>query len=70
MAGGAGAIAVPVAAFDLAASFFLGRIVKDDPNDLVGGDTVGGPADDGAPELPSSVIEGATEESVAEQMSC
>ena len=51
-------------AFDLAAGFFLGRIVEDDPNDLVVGDTLGGPADDGTPELPSSVIEGATEEDI------
>ena len=65
LAGGAGAMAVPVAAVDLAASFVLGSIVNDDPNDLVRGDNVGGPADDGAPELPSSVIEGATEEDIA-----
>jgi hypothetical protein len=63
-AGGAGAMAVPVAAFALAARFFLGRIVQDDPHDLVGGDNVGGPADDGAPEWPSSVLEGAPEEDI------
>jgi len=60
VAGGAGAMAVPVAAGALAASVVLGRIVHDDPHDLVGGDTGGGPADDGAPAWPSAVIEGAT----------
>jgi hypothetical protein len=54
----------PIAAVDLAASFFLGRIVTDDPYDLVVGDTGGGSADDRAPEWPSSVIEGATEEDI------
>jgi hypothetical protein len=64
-AGGAGAMAGPVAAVELAASFLLGSIVNDDPQALALGATVGGPADDGAPELPSSGIAGATEEAIA-----
>ncbi len=64
LSGGAGAIAVAADAFDLAAGFFLGRIVEDDPNDLAVGDKLGGQADDSAPELPSSVVEGATEEDI------
>jgi hypothetical protein len=64
-AGGAGAMAGPVAAVELAASFLLGSIVNDAPQALVLGAHVGGPADDGAPELPSSGIAGATEEDSA-----
>jgi hypothetical protein len=65
LAGGAGAMTVPIAAVDLAASLFLGSIVTDDPHDLVVGDTVGGSADARAPEWPLSVIEGATAEDIA-----
>jgi hypothetical protein len=61
---GASTIAVPADPFDLAAGFFLGRIVHEDPNDLAVGDTLGGPTDDSAPQLPSSLIEGAPQEDV------
>ena len=64
LSGRAGAIAVAGEPFDMAARFFLGRIVKDDPNDLAVGDKLGRQADDRAPELPSSVVEGATEEDI------
>jgi hypothetical protein len=42
-------MAVPAEACDLAAGFFLGRRVEDDPQDLAVGDKLGGRAHDGAP---------------------
>ena len=50
---------------DMGAGFFLGRIVKGDSNDLVRRDKWGRKADDGAPKLPASVVEGTTEEHIA-----
>ena len=46
----------------MGAGFFLGRIVKGDSHDLVRRDKWGRKADDGAPKLPASVVEGTTEE--------
>lgn len=62
--GGAGAIAVASEPLNMPAGFFLSRIVKGDLNDLVLWDRVGRMADDCAPELPSFVIEGTTEEPI------
>jgi hypothetical protein len=64
LARGAGAIAVAVESFNMATGFFLGRIVEADSNDLALGDKLDCEADHGAPELPSSVIERATQEDV------
>ncbi len=48
----------------MSTGFFLGHIVEDDLNDLVLGDQLGRQADDGAPELPASLVERATEEHI------
>ena len=48
----------------MGASFFLGRIVEADPNDLALGDKLGRQADDRPPELPALVVEGAPEEDI------
>ena len=44
--------------------FFLGGIVKEDPNDLALGDKLEREADHGAPELPASMVERAPEEDI------
>jgi hypothetical protein len=59
---GAGAMAVAVESFNMATSFFLGRIVKAHPHDLARRDTRDCEADNGAPEVPSLVRERAPEE--------
>ena len=48
----------------MATGFFLGGIVEDDPNDLALGDKLCRQADDSAPELPASVVEGTPQEDI------
>jgi hypothetical protein len=48
----------------MATGFFLGGIVEDDPNDLARGDKLCRQADDSAPELPASVVEGTPQEDI------
>ena len=64
LSGGAGAIAVAGEPCDMAASFFLGRIVAADPNDLSLWDKLGCQADDRPPELPALLVERAPEEHI------
>jgi len=53
---------VPRESLDMAASFFLGCIVKGTLNDLTFWDLLGCPSDDRPPELPSAMVEGAPQE--------
>ena len=55
--GGARAITVAGEPGNMGAGFFLGRIVKADPNDLARGDKLGREADDRSPEVPAVVVE-------------
>jgi hypothetical protein len=62
--GCAGAMAVAGEPLNMGTGFFLRGSVKGNANDLVRRDKWGRTADDGAPKLPASVIEGTTEEHI------
>ena len=48
--------------FDMGTGLFLGGIIEADPNDLALGHILRRQADNGAPEVPASVVEGTPEE--------
>ena len=55
-------MAITVESFDMAPGFFLGGSVADDPHDLARGDKLCRQAEDSAPELPASGVEGTPQE--------
>jgi hypothetical protein len=61
---GARAIAIAGETFDMATCFFLGGIIEADPNDLALRDKLDCKPDNGPPEVPALVVEGAPEEDV------
>src|SRR5262245_6995168 len=64
LAGGARAIAIAGASFDLGARFFLGRIVAADPNDFAWRDKLNCQADNRSPEVPALLVEGTTKKHI------